>query len=137
MSFRDTDNDTQTIHTLKSSIYYNALNESYKYGSDNLTNRASLMNELHPGLDDDEKAELNLVNKNTRSNINLDKDNNTDNKNNNSYFDDFDVPGKNSKTKVLRKPIKWVIQISVQDTGTGIDESLQEKVFPFVNNLQR
>ncbi|OWB62182.1 hypothetical protein B5S32_g3412 [[Candida] boidinii] len=129
MSFRDTDNDTQTIHTLKSSIYYNALNESYKYGSDNLTNRASLMNELHPGLDDDEKAELNLVNKNTRSNINLDKDNNTDNKNNNSYFDDFDVPGKNSKTKVLRKPIKWVIQISVQDTGTGIDESLQEKVF--------
>ncbi|OWB66868.1 hypothetical protein B5S30_g2214 [[Candida] boidinii] len=131
MSFRDTENDTRTIHTLKSSVYYSALNESYSYGSDDF-NKSGLMNELDPGLDDNEKAELDLVNKNTRSNSNMDPNeniNNTDNKNNSSYFDDFDVPGKNSKTKVLRKPIKWVIQISVQDTGTGIDESLQEKVF--------
>ncbi|KAH3662596.1 hypothetical protein OGAPHI_005848 [Ogataea philodendri] len=35
----------------------------------------------------------------------------------------------NSKYMAISKPVKWVFELSITDTGSGIDKSLQDKIF--------
>ncbi|ODV82833.1 hypothetical protein CANARDRAFT_30550 [[Candida] arabinofermentans NRRL YB-2248] len=112
------DDDVETIHTLRSSMYKRVLSQSYKFGAKEVKKF-----DLYDDGDGDDEQLNNNNNSESPAITTL-----------STFEDDDDDDINSNKLKRRRyvdftKPKKWVLELSVSDTGTGIDESLQEKIF--------
>ncbi|CDK28234.1 unnamed protein product [Kuraishia capsulata CBS 1993] len=124
--------DTQTLHTLSSSVYESAIesaNESKKaVGTSNssVLIGSSFSEDSDDYVNTSEEGKEVINEKEEDTSFSADDDG--------ERFaimdeDDDDLLGKQMPSKSLKNRKRWVIEITVSDTGTGIEESLQEKVF--------